>query len=346
MKHPTIDDIAQITGFSKSTVSRALNNSSVISQKTREIIAETAKQIHYEPNLIARSLTKSRTFTIGVILEDFANPFFTEVAKGIESVLKQSGYTMLVTSSEYQEHHERIQVRTFIQNKVDGILITPINADSETIELLKHRNIPFVIMNARTSDTDTAWVDNDNFTGEYIATQFLLKQGHKNIIYLRSMRLEGNRQRYAGFKKAIEEFGYSVDDQIILGESLTREDGYRLLDEYFKAARNGIKPTAVKAQNDDSALGAMERILEEGIQIPETLSIMGYDDIDISGLVRVPLTTIHQRKFTMGKFAAETLLSIIDTPPDDTDSKVENKQTILEPRLVIRQSCMEPRNEQ
>lgn len=332
---PTMQEVARVAGVSKATVSRVLNNSSRISEKTRSRVQEVIKSLNYEPNYIARSLSKQKTHSIGVILEDIMNPFFTQVAKGVETVLKENGYTMLMTSSGFVYEEELELTRTLLRYKVDGILITPVQADSLAINILKTRKIPFFIMNAKTEDPSVNWIDSDNLSGSYMATQYLLKLGHRRFLCLFSNKLQGTRDRLEGFKRGIAEKGLSISDQILLGDAAFREDGYKLIDRYIRDHDVESLPSAIVAVNDTTAIGAMDCLLEHGLRIPEDVSIIGYDDIYLASLTRIPLTTIHQSKFRMGEIAAKGLLEIIKHPSDATDAH----HFLIHPKLVIRESC-------
>ena len=332
-----MQQVARVAGVSKATVSRVLSNSPRISERTRTRVLEVARSLNYEPNYIARSLSKQKTHSIGVVLEDIMNPFYTQVAKGIETVLKAAGYTMVLTSSGYVYEEELELTRTLLRYKVDGILITPVQADSLAVNILRGRGVPFFILNAKSQDPQINWIDSDNLLGGYMATRYLLQLGHRRFVNLFSNRLEGTRDRLEGFRKAITEKGLSLSDQILLGDAAFREDGCRLLDQLIRERGTAGLPSAVVAVNDTTAIGAMDCLLAHGIRIPEEVSIIGYDDIYFASLTRVPLTTIHQSKFRMGEIAARGLLEIIQRP----EGSYEGHHFLIQPKLVVRQSCKE-----
>ncbi len=331
---PTLEDVARRAGVSKSTVSRVLNNSAKISEKTRGRVLNAASELNYEPNIIARSLSKNKTFTIGVILEDILNPFFSAVAKGIETALRASGYSMILTSSDFDHENEMKFTRMLIQYKVDGILLTPVNHDGETVSLLKERGIPFFIMNSRSADKEVSWIDSDNYQGGLMATRHLIGLGHNRFLCLRHMAIDGSRLRFEGFKAAVEEAGLKMSDQIILGDAHSRRDGYELIGRFIDENGLGAIPSAVIAVNDTVAIGVIEALLERGLQIPAHVSVIGYDDINISALIRVPLTTIHQPKFRMGEIAASQLVDKIERA-----ERGISRQFLIQPKLVERDSC-------
>jgi LacI family transcriptional regulator len=334
-----MEEVARVAGVSKATVSRVLNDSPRISARTRARVQEVVRSLGYEPNYIARSLSKQKTHSIGVILEDIVNPFFAQVAKGVETILKSGGYTMVLTSSGFVYEEELELTRTLLRYKVDGILITPVQADSLAVNILRNRGVPFFIMNAKSTDPQVNWIDSDNRLGGYMATGHLLGLGHRRFLALYSNRLQGTRDRLEGFKQAIAEKGLSASDQVLIGDATFREDGYRLLKRFIEERGVEALPTAVVGVNDAVAIGAMECLFEHGVRIPGDVSIIGYDDIYFASLTRVPLTTIHQSKFRMGEIAARGLLEMLREEPGPR----EGHHFLIHPKLVVRESCQEPR---
>jgi LacI family transcriptional regulator len=332
----TIEDIAQKTGVSKSTVSRALSGSTRISAATRIRIVTAARKLSYEPNYLARSLSRSRTLTIGVILEDIMNPFFTEVAKGIETTLWAGGYSMLLTSSGYVPEAELELTRTLLRNKVDGMLITPVAMDSASVRLLMERKVPFFVMNEKSAGEEISWIDSDNLAGGYLAAEHLLKLGHRSFLILRNMALHGTRDRFEGIRRALEDRKIPLANQVILDGAITRQDGKILMDRYMTESGRSAMPSAIVAANDMVAVGVMESLFANGMRVPEEVSIIGYDDIYVAGLLRVPLTTIHQAKYRMGQIAATGLLHMLDGR-----QKPSGQQFLIKPQLIIRESCKE-----
>jgi LacI family transcriptional regulator len=334
---PTISDVARDAGVSKSTVSRVLNNTAKISSGTRNRVLEAVKRLRYEPNSLARSLTKHKTFTIGVILEDILNPFFTEVAKGIEVALRKKNYSMLLTSTDFDRENEIKLTRMLLRYKVDGILITPVEPESKSIALLKDIGIPFFMLNCSSPDKDINWIETDNMEGAQIATRYMLDLGHRHFMCLRQMTIEGSRKRFRSVEKTLVEAGIHRNDQVIIGDVRSRLDGYNAVSRFIKTKGTDALPTAVIAVNDAVAIGAMESLLDNDVRIPEDISIIGYDDIYIAGLVRVPLTTIHQSKFRMGEIAACQLIDKIERK-----ERGIARQLLVKPKLIVRKSCGSP----
>lgn len=333
-RHTTIDDVAEAAGVSKSTVSRALNNTSRISTETRERILKIADDLNFEPSNIARSLSTRRTRTVGVLVEDIVNSFFTEVAKGVETVLKKAGYTMLLTSSDYDLEEEFRLTKILVQNKVDGVLITPIQEDSKAIEFLKSRHVPFFVLNNKSDDPAVSWVDTENVEGGYIGAKYLIEQGHRRMMYVGSKKIRGTRERFIGFKKALQEKGLALSDQKLMWDVNTQREAHEMMNSYLDNGGIRALPSAIMTVNDAVAIGVMESLIEHDIKIPLDVSLLGFDDINIAGLIKVPLTTVHQPKFSMGEVASHVLINTIEG-----QARTNAQQFLLKPHLVVRESC-------
>ena len=329
----TIRDIARESGVSISTVSRVINNKSRVNEKTRKRVLEVVKEFRYEPNNIARSLVKNKTNTIGVILEEILNPFFSEIAKGIAETLKKRNYTMLLTDSNFEEEVELELTRTLLRNKVDGIIIALMNDKSKALDLIKRRNIPFFSINCRAVKEKFDWVATDNFKGGYIATKYLIDLGHTKIMHIKGTNDQPSLDKYRGFRRAILDSNLNLSNQIIVsGKVKTSKDGKELIKKYIDKKGISSLPTAIFAVNDDTALGVLEILSKEGLKIPEDLSIIGYDDIYTAEYIG--LTTVRQEKYKMGEIAAIELLKKLEG-----DEKDIIKEVSIEPKLIIRRSC-------
>jgi LacI family transcriptional regulator len=243
---------------------------------------------------------------------------------------------MLLTSSGFRAEEELELARTLLRNKVDGVLITPLASDSPAIRLLQSRRLPFFVMNEKSTDRQISWVDSDNLEGGSLATEYLLRLGHRRFLNLSSGALRGTRDRFEGFRRAIEARGLRLEDQVVLRDATSLADARALLAEFIRARGREALPTAIVAVNDAAALGAMECLLTEGLRIPEQISIIGYDDIYLAPFLRVPLTTVHQSKYKMGEIAASGLIERINRKRNG-----QAHHFLIKPRLIVRDSCKE-----
>ncbi|MCL5771997.1 MAG: LacI family transcriptional regulator [Actinobacteria bacterium] len=334
-KLPTIEDVAKKAKVSIATVSRVINKKDKVSKKTTARIESVIEELDYQPSFIARGLSIRKTFTIGVIMEDVVNPFFSQIVKGIGEVLQNNGYFMLLTNSEFNSNNEKKLTQLLIKQNVDGIIIAPINNDSESLRILKENEVLFFAVNCRADINGFDYISTDNLLGGYIGTKYLIEQGYEKIMYIRGTDDQPSLDKLEGFKKAIIESGLKVKDQIIIGKAKTYDDGKRIIENFIK--KNGIKsiPEAIFTANDHSALGVMRVLNDFNLRIPQDISILGYDDIDESGLMNISLSTIRQEKYKMGEIAANELLMKIR-------NKEENvaKQILIKPVLVIRNSVI------
>ncbi|WP_312642094.1 LacI family DNA-binding transcriptional regulator [Hydrogenoanaerobacterium sp.] len=330
----TIKDIAAKTNLSVTTVSLVLNNKpSKISQKTKELVLKTAKELHYRPNQLAVGLIKKRTKTIGLIVSDIRNNFFSSLAKGIEDECRRNGWTLILcnTSDNHQRDIEYIHV--LASKSVDGILYC-MSVDStrenfqKSYDLLGALNIPFVMIDRSYPMPNRAIVRLDHIRGGYMATQHLLELGHKRIACVTGPNyLEDSRDRLDGYKKALMEAG------IVFDESLIFEGGYDM-GSGINAVHSliGKDFSAIFAFNDMMAYGVYKGLKAHGLCVPADISVIGYDDIFLSEILEVPLTTIKQPIELMGCAATKKLISIIEHEPLGGDT------TIFEPELIVRKS--------
>ncbi|MEM1486328.1 LacI family DNA-binding transcriptional regulator [Oscillospiraceae bacterium PP1C4] len=330
----TIKDVAAKANLSVTTVSLVLNNKpSKISQKTKELVFKTAKELHYRPNQLAVGLIKKRTKTIGLILSDIRNNFFSSLAKGIEDECRRKGWTLILcnTSDNHQRDIEYINV--LASKSVDGILYC-MSIDStlenfqKSYDLLGSLNLPFVMIDRSYPVPNRAIVRLDHIKGGYMATRHLLELGHKRIACITGPNyLEDSRDRLTGYKKAIKEADIAFDESLIFEGGYDINSGTRAVDDLL-----GKDFSAVFAFNDMMAYGVCMGLRAHGLQVPADISVIGYDDIFLSEILEVPLTTIKQPIGLMGRAATQKLISIIEREP------LGEKNTIFEPELIVRKS--------
>ncbi len=329
----SIEDIARMVGVSHSTVSRALHNSSLISVEVRERIQQLAREMGYTPNAIARSLQNQQTNTIGLVVTSIADPFFGDVAKGIEEVAQAAGFSIVLSISHNDPDQEIAIIETLHQRRVDGVLVAASRISDIHKERLDRIQVPTILINSQVTSQHKLlrWIMTDNFEGAKLAVEHLLQLGHRTIGYLGiQSRPISNQQRCEGYQQALAEAGIlhqntwvvssgdaSYEEDVAVGQSLLP----RLLD---------VGVTAVFCYNDMIAIGVLLGCRERGIIIPQEFSVVGFDDIQIADYVTPPLTTIHQPKVQLGQQATQMLLDLLNTRP------VQNR--IVSPTLKVRAS--------
>ena len=326
----TIKDIAKVADVSYATVSRALSGSSEIGEATRERILQICDEMNYIPDSVARSMVKKRTNILGVVTASINNPFMSELIEAIEITARENGYNLMVCNSSYDFELEKRQFSLLLGRRVDGIIVIP--AGKETVANLSSysTDIPVVYVSENIPDAGQFFVAIDNAAGAKLAVSYLQSLGHRKILYLG--RREGSlthRLRAEGVVAACRELGMEVvfKDNDNDGKS-SMEAGCRLAKEYFRSPEGC---TAIFCATDALALGAMQAADEDGVRIPEDISLMGFDNISFTALPRIGITTIEQPQLEMARAAFELITR---------SSEEENRQSIsIEPRLVVRTSC-------
>lgn len=327
----TIKDVAKKVGVSYATVSRALTGKYGVRDKTREKIIAVAQAMGYTPNAIARGLVKKQTHTIGLIIPDITNPFYPEVARGIEDQAKASGYSVFLCNTNYEIQREADYLNLLAEKRVDGIIMAPISNQS-ALRLEEAGNlIPVVYVTKRVSGNAVSFVVIDDERGGFIATKYLIEQGYKTIGYIGPDE-NGNDsgERLAGFRAAFKKFGISVQSRYVRIADFKRETGYNAIIRMIEA---GNFPRAVFAGNDLLAIGMIQGVKEKGLSVPGDIAIIGFDNIPLAAFPEIRLTTIHQPKYEMGQMAADILLEKIK---DRTEGRP--RRVILEPELIVRSS--------
>jgi len=332
MPHSTIVDIARKLGVAPSTVSRALSDHPDVNKATREKIKKLAKELHYSPNTIARSLKSSRTTTIGVIVPEIEHDFFASAISGIEEVAYQSGYTIILCQSNESYEREVVNTNVLMHQRVAGVIasISQNTKSGEHFRDLLRRKIPFVFFDRVCADVPASKVVIDDRRSAKGAVMHLVQRGYTRIAHLAGPRDLGICiQRKEGYVEALRESGIIVPDGFIRYGGLHEVDGYKSIECMLN---EGTLPDAIFAVNDPVAIGAFQRIKEAGLRIPADMAIVGFSNNKITALVDPPLTTVNQRPFEMGKKAAELLLDSIE------NGTGEPKTHVLEAELVIRAS--------
>ncbi len=335
-RKPTIKDIARLARVSHTTVSRALNDRPRVSRKTQDRIRAIAKRLNYQPNVAARSLKVRKTKTLGLVITTIINPFYPELAQAIENTAREMGYNIILCSTNYDISLERQHIDMLRGKGVDGIIFTSTHRYDSNIEGLINERFPIILVNRKIYDESVInrvdYVVVDNVQGGFIAVEHLIRMGHQRIGIITGLpQSSASVERLEGAKNALAEYGLDLAPDLVI-------EGDFLKDSGFEAARRFSevedRPTAVFAVNDYMALGAIEGFSEGGLQIPHDVALIGFNDIEISRMRNIELTTIGQKTYEMGSIAVRTLVEKIEG-----EGHGVVKQIILEPELIIRQSC-------
>ncbi|MFA6621824.1 MAG: LacI family DNA-binding transcriptional regulator [Candidatus Caldatribacteriota bacterium] len=328
MKKPNLRVLAAKAGVSINTASRAINDKPDINPLTKEKILRIAREIGYVPNASAVALRTQKTRTLGVIIADNNNPFYAEVLSGIEAEAKANNYHIILTNTrrDYQEEENAIEL--LLGKQVDGLLIAPVQEKNEDIYKLIDSKIPFVVVGRDYEDLSIDAVYSDELKGGYIATEYLIKKGFKNISYIGGYTYKSPaRRRLEGYKKALTDYGIPIKENLIKIGDIDIKDGYNQTKDMFD---QGINFQAIFAYNDMMAFGAVKAIKERGLEIPGDIGVVGYDNILFSSLVSPPLTTVNLKKDELGRESVRLLLSKIN------GHRKKNKKIVLDVDLLIR----------
>lgn len=322
-------DIALKTGVSVNTVSRALRDKPDVGEKTKTMIVHLAEELGYV--IPQQTPSANKIPMIGVLVQDILNPFYAKIVEGIEHVLWQERANFLFGCSYRQEVREQDVFSFFVEQKVDGLLIGSVVNSDYVLEKLMAANIPAAAFSQRFKGCGVDYVITDNHHGAFLATEHLLKLGHKQIAYIAGLDTQTSAQeRLRGHKDALTDTGIGVDPHLLRFSDNTIESGYYLAKDLLQSVDN---LTAIFAYNDLVALGAFRAIREASLVVPTDISLVGFDDIVFAEFFEIPLTTVHQPMVEIGRKAAEILFEKIHT-----GNEYEVQQIVLKPRLTIRSS--------
>lgn len=331
----TISDIAKLANVSKSAVSIVLNNKKGVSDKTRNKVLDTIKKYNYNPNHIAQSLVAKETKSIGLIIKEIDNPYSSKVMKGVYDACSQLGYSVLLSSSELSTKKESEIISALLSKRVDGLLISPLQreeSDYDYLSNLLNENYPLVIL-GEIVNYSTNIVDIDNFQAACDAVSYLIELGHRRIAHFAGPIHSGHRQkRLEGYKQALIINNIAIDNDYILTVEPYAPNGFIAGKELF--SKKTELPSAVFCYNDLIAIGLIDALLELKIRVPEEVSVIGFDNIDFSKYVKIPLTTVQMPAYEIGKAAANLLIKRI------VNSSARSKEKlILNHKLIERNSC-------
>lgn len=327
----TMKDIARLAGVSTSTVSHVINKSRFVSEDIAERVNKAAQDLNYAPSALARSLKMNRTRTIGMLVTTSTNPFFGEVVKGVERSCYHKGYNLILCNTEGDNERMKASINTLLQKRVDGLLLMCSTLEGERIEVFdRYPDIPVVVMDWGPMLFASDKIQDNSLSGGYIATNYLIECGHKEIGCITGPLIRHQAQmRYEGYKRAVLEAGLEINPKWIVESDFECEGGYEALNRMLE---KGPLPSSIFVSNDMMAMGVLNAAHEKGIRIPEDVSIMGYDDIHIARFMSPALTTVHQPKYRLGKVAVETLLKKLEK------ETLEPQVVQLDPTLVVRKS--------
>lgn len=332
----TIKDVAAIAGISYTTVSHVLNRTRPVSDEVRKKVEAAIAQLDYVPSAVARSLKAKSTATIGLLIPNGINPYFAELARGIEDHCERNGFCVILCNSDDNLEKQRNYLRVLLEKRVDGLIVSSVGGDDSLVHSLLAVRTPMVIVDRDLEHVAADLVRIDHELGAYLATSHLLQLGHKHIACICGpAETSVARMRLAGYHRAMREASVEVQPHWVVESDFTGPSGYRAARKLLEQDR----PTAIFAANDMVGIGVLRAAAELNVRVPAELSVIGFDDIQMSQYVYPALTTVGQSILQLGERAAEVLLRRISAR---LDTPVE--QFIVAPSIVLRESTAPPLN--
>jgi len=326
-----LKDIAEATGFSINTVSRAMRNDSKISDETTELLQATAKKMGYIPNAIASTMRSNYSKMIGVISADSANPFFSEVIRGIETMASKAGYHIILASTEESAKKENDLIRMFLCRKIDGIIAMPVFDNSPNhLDLYRNLEIPYIFAGRRLEGLENHSILHNDRNGQRKVIEHLIDKGHKKILYIAGpKKISNSTDRLAGLSDAYVNNSREMDPDFIVEGLGHIEDGYYLTNQ---ALNRGMGFTAIACFNDMIAMGVLKSLYENNLHVPHDIEVFGFDNLYMSQFMQPSLSTVDVPKFRLGYVAMESIIAHIQDP------KLAYETKDFPTRLVFRET--------
>ena len=322
-----MDDVAEAAGVSRALVSLVMRNAPNVSDKRRKAVLDAADQLGYRPNAAARSLAERRSNTLGVVVNDLHNTFFADLVDGIHGVAQANGFRLLLNTAWRTDVDERQAIEAFLEYRVDGILVLGPTTQGDTLREAT-KSTPLITIGSSYEGVDA--VVNDDLRGGEIAAEHLVGLGHQHIVHIDGGNGAGADHRRDGFVGIMESMG--LEPWVLPGE-FTERSGVDAASQLVSA---GALPTAVFAANDLAAVGVVDGLTVAGHPVPESVSVIGYDNTHLAQLRHIGLTTINQPRADMGRLAAEIVLDRLET------GRRQAVCHVVTPELVVRKTTAPP----
>jgi LacI family transcriptional regulator, galactose operon repressor len=329
----TLEEIARLSGTSRSTVSRVINNEAGVSEKTRQKVMAVIQEYNFQPNRAARILAGGRTRVLGLVIPQavtrlFSDPYFSIFIQGVTTACNSRDYSVMLWLAE-PEYERRVINQILYNGLIDGVIVSSAVADDPLVGALRRSHMAFVLVGRPPDDESLCYVDVDNKTSAQEATSYLLRSGHRRVGTITGpLNTIVGVDRRDGYLQALHENDFPTDEKLIVEGDFSEEGGYaaaRLLLDH--------QPDGIFAASDLMALGALRALAEAGLHVPEQVAVVGFDDIPAAVRSHPQLTTVRQPIIQLGSSAVETLISCIETPG------TEARQVLLPTELIIRQSA-------
>lgn len=338
----TVKDIAKATGVSATTVSRVINNSGYVGEKTKRKVEKALNDLNYKPNALARSLVSQRSNSIALIHQDIGTVFFAKLVNGIQEEIHRAGYQLIICNSNQNIQQETDYLKMVQENRVAGILIIPVAMHNPELAVMVKQRFPVVTIARQVDDVAVDSVVADNLGGSYTCIQHLVKLGHKRIGIINGPQTTSTgRDRWLGVKRAFEEFNIPYSAELIRESAFTIKSGFN---ETLALLKLPERPTAIFAANNLMAAGVLQALRAEGLSVPDDMSVVGFegfDDLDFGLIINPALTANIHPSREMGRVGVRLLLAKIaeKSEPDQNLNPVAAQEIKLKTEFVVRESC-------
>lgn len=325
-------EIAALAGVSKPTVSKVMNGQPGVAAATRERVERVVAERGYVRNGAARALSAGRAGSMHLVVKELDSPYFVEIIQGVEETLERAGLSMVLTATNDEERRQRRWMARVVEHGTDGVILVLPEEHAAYLEQLREEGIPFAVVDDRgESLPDVPSVGATNFAGGFAATEYLLSLGHRRIAAIGGPPHKSTRARLAGYHTALHEAGVVSDPPLVQPGDFMAEGGYAATHALLRAQE---PPTAIFAGSDLQAMGVYKALHEHGLRVPDDMSVVGFDDVPLSGLLAPALTTVRQPLREMGALATGMLLRIV------AGESLESTRVELATSLVVRKSCL------
>jgi LacI family transcriptional regulator len=328
-------DVARRAGVSAATTSRVLSGNGIVSEELRLRVLSAAEELNYVPDGVARSMSRRRTLTLGLVVSDVTNPFFTAVARGVEDTGQRHGYSVFLCNTDQEVEKERAYLLSLREKRVDGSLLALSGDDSSHVQKLIDAGMRFVLIDRAMPSLKLPSVLVDNQGGVQRAVDYLLDLGHTRIGVIAGLKtVTTTRERLDGYRAALDAAGVPIDPSLIVAADFTERGGY---DAGVHLWTRRDRPTAVISLNNVMTTGLLLALRQWGVRIPEQLSVIGFDDLPYFQLLDHPLTVITQPMYEVGQLACEMLLQRLAGGGEPAGT--EPQAIRLPTELIVRESC-------
>ncbi|MDD3223283.1 MAG: LacI family DNA-binding transcriptional regulator [Clostridium sp.] len=327
----SIKDVAREAGVSIATVSRVLNEVDVVNEETKKKVIESIKKLDYRPNIVARSLKTQRTRTIGIVVPDISNQFYPEIVRGAEDVSNIYNYNVILCNTDLDHEKEVEYIKVLREKMVDGVIYMSNYLGEDILNLLKNLKLPTVLIGIKSEQSDFPSVTIDNEKAAYDATTYLIKKGNKKVAFV-----GGNPEfeiacelRFSGYKKALEDNGLKYDKKIVQFGGLKAADGR----DGMKVIIENTKIDAAFCCSDEIAMGVINTLRDNGIDVPKQVDVVGFDNIYSASIYYPKITTVEQPMYDMGSVGMRMLIKLINK------KSVDREHYVLDYNIIERESC-------